>query len=198
MNSRHEIVFKRCGCTDPISGHQLGRHCPQLPQSDHGSWYYAVQVTSVGGRRARQRRGGYRTRETALAARLAVLDAPAEQSAAAAWTVARWLHYWLRMVEPNLRPSTAHSYRGHIDRYLIPNLGRLSLADLTCQRLQSCFDLLARRRTGIGTPLAPATVDRIRATLRSALNTAVREGLIASNPLAMVRLPRPVRPHPVV
>jgi integrase len=155
-------------------------------------------VTSVGGRRARHRRGGYRTRETALAARQAILDAPAEQSAAAAWTVARWLHYWLRVVEPNLRPSTAHSYRGHIDRYLIPALGRLSLADLTGQRLQSCFDLLARRRIGTGTPLAPATVDRIRATLRSALNTAIREGLIASNPLAMVRLPRPVRPHPVV
>jgi hypothetical protein len=100
MNREHEIVFKRCGCTDPVSGRPLAARCLQLPQSDHGSWYYAVQVTTVGGRRARQRRGGYPTPEAALTARQTVLDAPAEQRTAAAWTVARWLHYWLRMVEP--------------------------------------------------------------------------------------------------
>jgi integrase len=198
MRYQHEIVFKRCGCTDAISGRQLGTRCPQLAQSDHGSWYYAVQVTTVGGRWARQRHGGYRTREAALAARQAILDAPAQQSTAAAWTVARWLRFWLRLVEPHLRPSTLHSYRGHIDRYLIPNLGRLSLADLTGRRLQACFDQLTRRRTGNGAPLAPATVDRVRATLRSALNTAVREGLITTNSVRMVRVAHPVRPHPVV
>jgi integrase len=46
--------------------------------------------------------------------------------------------------------------------------------------------------------VAASTVDRVRATLRSALNAAVREGLIASNPLAQVRLDKPVRPHPVI
>jgi integrase len=46
--------------------------------------------------------------------------------------------------------------------------------------------------------IAASTVDRIRATLRSALNAAVREGLIASNPLAQVRVARPVRPYPVI
>jgi len=198
MNGQHEIAFKRCGCSDPVSGRQLAARCPHLPESGHGSWYYAVQVTTVGGRRARQRQGGYPTREAALAARQAVLDAPAEQTTAAAWTVARWLRYWLRLVEANLRPSTVHSYRGHCDRYLIPALGRLSLAELSGRRLQSCFDLLARRRTRNGTPLAAASVDRIRATLRSALNTAVREDLITTNPVRVIRLSRPVRPHPVV
>jgi len=46
--------------------------------------------------------------------------------------------------------------------------------------------------------VAASTVDRVRATLRSALNAAVREGLIAANPLAQVRLDKPVRPHPVI
>jgi hypothetical protein len=64
--------------------------------------------------------------------------------------------------------------------------------------MQACFDLLARQRTTNGAPIAPSTVDRIRATLRSALNAAVREGLNATNPLAQVRLARPVRPHPVI
>lgn len=166
MNSHHEIVFKRCGCLDQMTGGQLGGRCPRLPEPRHGSWYYAVQVTTVGGRKARYRRGGYLTREAARQARRAVLDAPAAQAAAGAWTTARWLRHWLRMAEPSLRPSTIHRYRDHVDRYLVPSLGRITLADLTGKKLQACFDLLARRRTSKGTPLSAATVDRIRATLR--------------------------------
>jgi integrase len=197
MNSARDIVFKRCGCTDGKTGRQLAGRCPRLAEPRHGSWYYAVQVTTVGGSKARYRRGGFATRDAA-AARQAILDAPADEAAAGAWTVARWLRYWLAQAEPHLRPSTAHGYRDHIDRYLIPSIGRITLADLTGKRLQACFNLLSRQRTRNGTPVAASTVDRIRATLRSALNAAVREGLIASNPLAQVRLDKPVRPHPVI
>jgi integrase len=171
---------------------------PHLAEPGHGSWYYAVQVTTVGGRKARYRRGGFPTWEAAVDARRALLDAPADRAAAGAWTLARWLRYWLMLAEANLRPSTIHGYRDHIDRYITPSLGRTTLADLTARRLQAGFDLLACLRTTKGTPIAASTVDRIRATLRSALTAAVREGLIASNPLAQVRLARPVRPHPVI
>jgi integrase len=198
MNGTRDIVFKRCGCTNQMTGRQLAGRCPRLAEPGHGSWYYAVQVTTVGGRRARYRRGGFATRKDAITARQAILDGPADQAAAGAWTVARWLRYWLAQAEPHLRPSTLHGYRDHIDRYLIPSIGRITLADLTGKRLQACFSLLARQRTMKGTLIAPATVDRVRATLRSALNAAVREGLIASNPLAQVRLDKPVRPHPVI
>jgi len=142
MNGTRDIVFKRCGCTDPGTGRQLVGHCPHLAEPGHGSWYYAVQVTTVGSRKARHRRGGFATREDAIAARRAILDGPAGQAAAGAWTVARWLRYWLAQAEPHLRPSTLHGYRDHIDRYLIPSLGRVTLADLTGQRLQACFSLL--------------------------------------------------------
>ena len=60
------------------------------------------------------------------------------------------------------------------------------------------MDLFARQRTTSGTLIAASTVDRVRATLRAALNAAVREGLITVSPLAHVRLGRPVRPHPVI
>jgi integrase-like protein len=157
MNSTRDIVFKRCGCTDADAGRQLASHCPQLAEPGHGSWYYAVQVATVGGRKARYRRGGFVTREAAAAARQAIIDGPADEAAAGAWTVARWLRYWLAQAEPHLRPSTLHGYRDHIDRYLIPSIGRITLADLTSRRLQACF-----------------------------------------NPLAHLRLDKPVRPHPVI
>jgi len=155
-------------------------------------------VTTVSGRKARYRRGGFPTKEKAVAARQILLDGPSGEAAAGAWTLARWLRYWLKLAEPGLRPSTVHSYRDHIERYLIPALGRITLADLTPRRLQAAFDLLARQRTRQGTRVAASTVDRVRATLRSALNAAVREGLLVGNPLAQVRIARPVRPHPVI
>jgi hypothetical protein len=198
MNAKQDIVFKRCGCTDEATGRQLAGHCSHLAEPGHGSWYYAVQVTTVGGRKARYRRGGFATRDAAATARQAILDGPADEAAAGAWTVARWLRYWLAQAEPHLRPSTLHGYRDHVDRYLIPSIGRITLADLTGKRLQACFNLLSRERTKTGTLIAVSTVDRVRATLRSALNAAVREGLIATNPLAQVRLDKPVRPHPVI
>jgi Phage integrase, N-terminal SAM-like domain len=154
MNGTRDIVFKRCGCTDETTGRQLAAHCPHLAEPRHGSWYYAVQVSTVGGHKARYRRGGFATREEAVAARQAILDGPADEAAAGAWTVARWLRFWLVQAEPHLRPSTLHGYRDHIDRYLIPSIGRITLADLTGKRLQACFNLLARQRTRNGTPIA--------------------------------------------
>ena len=115
----------------------------------------------MGGRKARYRRGGFPTRDDAIAARQAILDGPADEAAAGAWTVARWLRYWLAQAEPHLRPSTLHGYRDHIDRYLIPSIGRITLADLTGKRLQACFSLLARQRTTKGTLIAASTVDRV-------------------------------------
>ena len=163
MNDIRDIVFRRCGCTDPATGRQLAGRCPRFADQGHGSWYYAVQVTTAGGRKARYRQGGFATREAAAAARRAVLDGPADRAAAGAWTVARWLRHWLAQAEPHLRPSTVHGYRDHIDRYLIPSLGRVTLADLNARRLQACFDLLAHQRTRNGTLIAASTVDRVRA-----------------------------------
>ena len=49
-----------------------------------------------------------------------------------------------------------------------------------------------------GSPVTAATLHRIRATLRAALNTAIRRGLIADNPASRAELPRARRPRAVV
>ncbi len=53
---------------------------------------------------------------------------------------------------------------------------------------------LATRHTSNGTPLAAATADRIRATLRSAPNAVVREGRDRHLPLLPARYGRPNTP----
>jgi hypothetical protein len=56
MNGTRDIVFKRCGCTDEATGRQLAGRCPRIADRGHGSWYYAVQVTTVGGAGSRPAR----------------------------------------------------------------------------------------------------------------------------------------------
>ncbi|MEV5828005.1 hypothetical protein AB0L25_20825 [Spirillospora sp. NPDC052242] len=49
-----------------------------------------------------------------------------------------------------------------------------------------------------GRVIRQATLNRIRATLRSALNAALRDGLITENPAALLVLPTARRPRAVV
>ena len=119
---------------------------------------------------------------------------------AAAWPAARQGNGW-RPGWPawqSLRPLTRRSYQHHLDTYLLPCIGNITLAMLTAADLRVMFTAIARQRPAAGGPLSPATLARIRATLRTALNAASRERLISVNPARLVELPAPARPHPVV
>jgi integrase len=110
--------------------------------------------------------------------------------------VARWLRRWLSTLPLQVRPSTAAGYRAHVEDHLIPHLGRHTLAGLTVGHLEAMFAAIAAHSTRGGRPVTGATLQRIRATLRRALNAAVREQLLAVNPARLVVLPRPVRHRP--
>jgi integrase len=197
---RHQdrcVVYKRCGCTDAITGRQLGGRCVRLAEDGHGSWYFAVQVRGLGGRRERLRRGGLATAGRAATAGRKLITADRDAVAGAGHTLARWLRCWLE-AQPGLRPSTRKSYADHVRLHLIPHLGRIELAELTSHDVARMFTALAGRCTRYGDPVAASTLHRIRATLRAALNAAVRDGLIASNPARVIRLPAPHRPYPEV
>jgi site-specific recombinase XerD len=60
------------------------------------------------------------------------------------------------------------------------------------------FATLGATDTRFDRPPTPATLHRIRATLRSALNAAIRDGLLRDNPARHVELPTPRRPQPQV
>jgi hypothetical protein len=104
------------------------------------------------------------------------------------------LRYWFSAVESRLRPTTHRAYRDHVRLHLIPYLGRVKLAELSRRDVTRMVVVLGRRRYRYGQPISASTLERIRA----ALNHAVREDLIAVNPAQGVRLPAPVRMHPVV
>ena len=192
-------TFKRCGCRDQRTGRQLGQRCPRLRERGHGSWYLAIELSAApDGRRRRVRLGGYATRAAARPAlgRLGTAGGQAHRGVAGC-TTGQWLVSWLAGRQ-SLRPSARRSYQHHLDTYLLPRIGTIPLAMLTAADLRVMFTAMGRQRPATGAPLSAATLARIRATLRAALNAAIREGLISANPARLVELPAPARPHPVV
>lgn len=193
-------VFKRCGCRDQHTGRQLGQGCPRLRDRGHGSWYVAVELSAgPDGQRRRVRLGGHPTRAAAQET-LARLRAPGGRPRGvriSCTTTGQWLSRWLAGRE-SLGPSARRSYQQHLDTYLMPRIGSIPLVLLTAADLRAMFAAVSRQRPPDARPLSAATLARIRATLRAALNAAIREGLITANPARLVELPAAARPHPVV
>lgn len=88
--------------------------------------------------------------------------------------------------------STVRGYAAHVRLYLGPYLGDVLLTELTTAQVQAMFTAIIRQHQALGTSVSAAALTRIRATLRAALNAAIRRGLITGNPAARAELPREV------
>ncbi len=100
-------------------------------------------------------------------------------------TVGEFLDQWLTEVaKPSVRVWTFRGYEVHIRRHLKPALGRLALDRLEPMHVQA----LLNRKLAEG--LSPKSVRYLRGTLRTALNQALRWGLVARNAAALVDGPR--------
>lgn len=140
--------------------------------------------------RQRIRRGGYPS-PAAAAAVLAMLRSP-RPGDPGGLTVGDWLAHWLAS-RSSPAASTVRGYAAHVRLYLVPYLGNMLLADLSAAHVQAMFTAITRQHQAAGSPVTAATLHRIRATLRAALNAAVRRGLIAGNPASPRRAAPPAR-----
>jgi integrase len=196
MMKREGRIYRRCGCADPATGRPIGAGCPRLAQRGHGSWYVTLELPpDPDGRRRRVRCGGYPARHAARQA-LAQLSTPGPAGATAI-TTGQWLGRRLAC-RTSPASSTVRGYAAHVRLYLQPHLGPILLAELTTAHVQAMFTAIIRQHQATGRPVNPATLARIRATLRAALNTAIRHGLITGNPARHVELPPARRLHAVV
>jgi integrase len=104
-------------------------------------------------------------------------------------TLAQLLERWLEMAD--LAWSTRVTYKGYIERTILPTLGHMALRRLDTATLDRFYTTL-RARGGVGgKPMAPATVRQVHAILRRALDQAARWGWIPVNPAALATPPRP-------
>jgi hypothetical protein len=134
-------VFKRCGCVNRADGRTWGSRCPRLRERGHGSWYVGVELPAGrDGRRRQLRRGGFRTRATAEAARAYVVAADVRGDRGLI-TVGQWLDLWLEMRRTLLASSTRRIYAQLIDDYLKPRLGGVLLTELSGRDRSGRFHL---------------------------------------------------------
>ena len=130
--------------------------------------------------------------------------------------VGAWLEEWLA-AKKRLRPGTVRSYEGHIRLYLAPCIGHVPLDWLRVTDVATVFDYIddlndevtaaratsapALREAVKGRRLVgPATCQRVRATLRSAIGAYMRQhpGVLPANVAALVELPPGSRPRGLV
>ena len=131
-------------------------------------------------------------------------------------TTGEWLEEWIA-AKKKLRPGTVRSYQGHIRQYLKPHLGDIPIDRLQVTDVVSVFDYIEELNDAIaearasGSPAAraavkgrrrvgPASCQRIRATLRSALSTYMKRhpGALPANVASLVELPSGARPKALV
>jgi integrase len=164
------------------------------PHRCRGPWALVVDgPRGLDGRRRQVTRSGFASRAAALAALDEERDRlQGSEPGAGRVKVSDYLASWLAG-KRNLRPSSVALYRGHIERHLAPALGHLRLSELRAEHVDHFLnELLA------DAGVSAATSRRIHATLRAALNGAVRRRLIPYNPALQVELPAERRaPSPV-
>lgn len=215
-------IDKRCGCRDEL-GVKLGPRCPLLQRSGHGSFGYRIDLgpglDGKGVFRARRQeyRGGFGRKKDAEHAKSEhlVRIKHGEGQARSGMTCSEWWAQWLEG-KVGLRATTRRAYEAHIRLYLDPHLGHLRLQDLDAGHVERMYAAIrndtARRaaenarklesavKTGSKTErtertMGAASVQRLHATLRSALNTAVKRRLLPYNPAQHVELEASPRPQ---
>lgn len=109
-------------------------------------------------------------------------------------TLKAHLKEWLEIVETELSPTTYERYEGIVDNHLIPNLGKIKLAKLSTQHIESYYTKAQRegRADGKG-GLSKQTVLHIHRLLHKALKKAVSWQRLVRNPAAeeYITIPKP-------
>ena len=101
-------------------------------------------------------------------------------------TVAQYLHEWLMVHKQVIRPRSYERYEAIIRLHLVPMLGKLPLQKLTGQHLQRLY------AEKLDSGLSSTTVSAIHSMLHTALDNAIKLGILTRNACEAVSPPRKV------
>ena len=113
------------------------------------------------------------------------------------YTVVAWLRTWFELyAKPHIRPSTMNYYHRNIEQHVAPAIGDIPLNKLTTRDLQKLYNDLqsngrlrkVQKKEKPG--LSNSTVRGIHTMLHNALDRAVKEKLILSNPTENCIIPK--------
>ena len=176
-------IFRRCcRCGSRVTTSS----CERCGWTD-STWGFVVDTAPKGFPRCQTKRGGFKTEKDAGAA-MAELLRDRREGGRADVTTGQFLTGWLRDAASggSIRRTTAKAYDVAIRVHIVPRLGRLPLRRLSRPLIRDLYEFLRLRGRARGSAggLAPKTIHNVHLTLHRALQDAVADGLITSNPAA--------------
>ena len=115
------------------------------------------------------------------------------------YTVAEWVRLWFETYsKPSIREQTAYYYNNYIEKHIVPGIGSIKLDKLTTLQIQQFYNKLktsgrVQRYAHIELKdkgLSNRFIRGVHGVLNSALEQAVKERLITSNPAEGCKLPK--------
>jgi integrase len=184
---RRGSVFRRCTrCNARVAK----RKCPGCGALEEYTWAYRIDVQGGGVRQ--QRRGqGFPTREAAVEAmaRLQVDRADGTYVEPSRLTTGEYLQAWVDAGCGGVRPHTLTGYEVVTRVHLVPRIGDIPLQKLSRAAVKALYVELrqsgfARGKVRRGGPLSEKSVWNVHICLRAALQDAIEDGVLRSNPAA--------------
>lgn len=154
-------------------------------QRADGMWVARVELPSDG--RGRRRRQVARARKADAVTALRDLRRDLDRSGdlpTSSPTVETWARLWLTRVTPTLKPRTAATYTGYVERWIVPTIGRTRLDKLTAAHVYRVHDAMT------GTGLSPTSALQAHRIMAKMLGDAEREGRVGRNVADLAVAPR--------
>lgn len=105
-------------------------------------------------------------------------------------TLNQWLERWLETKKLNKKAKTYRNYEGICRIHIQPVLGEYLIQKIRKEHVQSLFNKLSK-------DFAPTTVASVKRIFRIAMNDAMDEGIISTNPVLRTQTPTVRRHLPV-
>lgn len=99
-------------------------------------------------------------------------------------TLKKYLCEWLEIKKMSVQNSTYDVYKSCINAYIAPTIGMVPLSKLTVMHIQKCYKKMSDMNSAKNTTLL---VHRI---LKTALNLAVKQGILYRNPATTAEIPK--------
>lgn len=153
-------------------------------RASDGRWVGVLDLGWVGGKRIRKTVTATTLRE--LRPKFAAMRREVEAGVLTdTATVGQWLDHWLdKIASAEIRPRTLTGYRGYVETWLKPQLGKRRLDKLRPEHVRALHEAMATAGK------SDATCRQAHMILRRALVVAEREGRIMRNPAALVQPPK--------
>lgn len=107
-------------------------------------------------------------------------------------TVEQWLNIWLKEYMGDKKYGTVRNYKNACKYHIIPYIGQYRLSELKPYTIQALYNRLGREEDD-KKALSPKTIHNVHGVVSKALNQAVWNEMIRSNPAQLTTRPRKTR-----